>query len=41
MIIVRALYELKTSGATWRAAFSHKLVEIGYKSSKADPHVWI
>jgi len=41
MIIVRALYGLKTSGAAWRAAFAQKLVEMGYKSSKADPDVWI
>jgi len=41
MIIVRALYGLKTSGAAWRAAFAEKLTEMGYKSTKADPDVWI
>jgi len=41
MIIVRALYGLKTSGAVWRAAFAEKLTEMGYKSTKADPDVWI
>ena len=41
MIIVRALYGLKTSGAAWRATFAQKLVEMGYRSSKADPYVWI
>jgi len=41
MIIVRALYGLKTSNAAWRAAFAEKLTEMGYKSTKADPDVWI
>jgi len=41
MIIVHALYGLKTSGAAWRAAFAEKLAEMGYKSTKADPDVWI
>jgi len=41
MIIVRALYGLKSSGAAWRATFAEKLAEIGYKSTKADPDVWI
>jgi len=30
MIIVRALYGLKTSGAAWRATFAQKLMEMGY-----------
>jgi len=41
IIIVRALYGLKTSGAAWRAAFAQKLVEMGYQSSKAAPDIWI
>jgi len=41
MIIIRALYGLKTSGVAWRAAFSEKLTEMGYKSTKANPDVWI
>jgi len=41
MIIVRALYGLKTSGAAWRATFAQTLVEMGYVSSKADPDVWL
>jgi len=41
MIIVRALYSLKTSSAAWRAAFAKKLTEMGYKSTKANPDVWI
>jgi len=41
MIIVWALYGLKTSGVAWRAAFAEKLAEMGYKSRKADLDVWI
>ena len=41
MIIVRALYGLNTSGAAWRVAFAEKLTEMDYKSTKADPDVWI
>ncbi len=41
MIIVRALYGLKTSSAAWRAAFAEKLTEMGYKSTKANPDIWI
>ncbi|GFH50414.1 pol protein [Chaetoceros tenuissimus] len=37
MIIARALYGLKSSGAAWRA----KLAEIGYFPSQADPDVWM
>ncbi len=41
MIIVHALYGLKTSGAAWQATFAQKLVEMGYALTKADPDVWI
>jgi len=41
MIIVQALYGLKTSRAAWRAAFAEKLAEMGYKSTKVDLDVWI
>jgi len=41
MIITRALYSLKTSGAAWRSMFAGKLMDLGYQSSKADPDVWI
>jgi len=41
MIIVRALYGLKTSGAAWRNTFAQKLLEMGYTSTKANPDVWI
>jgi len=41
MIIVRALYGLKTSGTPWCATFVQKLVDMGYTSSKADPDIWL
>jgi len=40
-IIIRALYGLKSSGARWRDHFASILKEIGFKSSKADPDVWM
>lgn len=41
MIIVRALYGLKTSGAAFRSLLADRLYDIGYKSTKGDPDVWI
>jgi Reverse transcriptase (RNA-dependent DNA polymerase) len=41
MIIRRALYGLKSSGATYRAHFARTLMEIGFCASKADPDVWL
>jgi hypothetical protein len=40
VIIVRALYGLKSSGAAWRAHFSQTLQDFGFISSLADPDVW-
>lgn len=41
MVIVRALYGLKTSGAAFRSLLAERLWEIGYKPTKGDPDVWI
>ena len=41
MIIQRALYGLKSSGAAWRLMFAETLREMGYTSCKADPDVWL
>ena len=41
MIIKKALYGLKSSGAAWRALFATTLTDLGYTSTKADPDVWI
>jgi hypothetical protein len=40
VIIVKALYGLKSSGAAWRAHFAEALHDLGYTSSLADPDVW-
>jgi Reverse transcriptase (RNA-dependent DNA polymerase) len=41
MLIVRALYGLKSSGAAYRAHFASNLLEMGFTSCKADPDVWL
>ena len=41
MIISRALYGLKSSGAAWRAKLADTLRDLGYFSSEADPDVWL
>ena len=40
-IIVRSLYGLKSAGAAFRSALAQVLQDLGYKSSKADPDVWL
>ena len=40
-IVKRALYGLKSSGASWRAMLAQTLMDLGYRSSKADPDVWL
>jgi hypothetical protein len=41
MIIWRALYGLKSSGAAYRADFARTLMELGFTASKVDPDVWM
>ena len=41
LIVTRALYGLKSSGAAWRAEFAGTLRDMGFTSTKADPDVWI
>ena len=41
LLICRALYGLKSSGAAWRLMFAETLRNFGYTSSKADPDVWM
>jgi hypothetical protein len=41
MIIKKALYGLKSSGATFRAHLAETLDAMGYKPSYADPDVWL
>ena len=41
MIVVRALYGLKSSGAAFRALLTETLYDLGYLPTKSDPDVWI
>ncbi len=41
MIIARALYGLKSSGAAWRSTLAQTMEALGYRSTQADPDVWI
>ncbi|MGH7973897.1 MAG: reverse transcriptase domain-containing protein, partial [bacterium] len=41
VIVVRALYGLKSAGASWRAHLAVTLRELGFKSSLGDPDVWL
>jgi hypothetical protein len=41
VLIVRALYGLKSSGARWRDHMAASLRAAGYESCKADPDVWM
>jgi hypothetical protein len=40
IIIVRALYRLKSSGAAWRSHFAHMLRDLHFTSTYTDPDVW-
>ena len=41
LIVVRALYGLKSAGFSWRSEFAQTLRDLGFESTKADPDVWI
>ena len=41
MLVVRALYELKSSEAAFRAFLADHLHDIGYRPSIADPDIWM
>eukprot|EP00978_Attheya_sp_CCMP212_P041306 scaffold235055_cov31-Attheya_sp.AAC.1 len=40
MIIKKALYGLKSSGASWRNMISQTMLDAGYENTYADPDVW-
>jgi hypothetical protein len=41
MIITRALYGLKSSGASWRAMFQNTIItDFGFKDTRVDPDVY-
>ena len=41
LVVVRALYGLKSAGSSWRAALAEVIAGIGFESTRADPDVWI
>ena len=41
LFFVRSLYGLKSAGSAWRAVLAEALVQLGFKSTRADPDVWI
>ena len=41
MIVMRALYWLKSASASFRSFMAKKLDELGFKSSKADFDIWL
>ena len=41
MLITRALYGLKSSGAAFRNLLADKIWELGYRPSRADHYVWL
>ena len=41
LILTRALYGLKSSGAAWRADLAATLRDMHFASTKADPDVWL
>jgi hypothetical protein len=41
MLVKKALYGLKSSGAAFRAHLAETLYDLGYLPTKADPDVWI
>ena len=41
MIIARAIYGLKSSGAAWSVKLAETLMSLGYKPSQVDADIWI
>ena len=41
LVIVKALYGLKSSGLRWRERFADVLKEMGFTSSRAEPDIWM
>ena len=41
MIIKRALYGLKSSGAAWRKMLADSITSLGFVTSRIDPDVWL
>ena len=41
LVVVWALYGLKSSGLVWRTSLAEALVQLGFKLTREDPDVWI
>ena len=41
IIIIKALYGLRTSGARWHEKLADSLYDLGFKPCKSDPDVWM
>jgi hypothetical protein len=41
ILVIKALYGLKSSGAAWHAHLSEALRDLGFTPSKADPDMWM
>ena len=41
LVIVKALYGLRTSGARWHEFFADTLSNMGFSPCQADPDVWM
>ena len=41
LVVVQALYGIKSASSAWMAALEEALVQLGFKSTRADPDVWI
>ena len=40
LIVAKALYGLKSSGAAWRRHLANSIAEMGFKSSRGDPDLY-
>ena len=40
LVMVRAIYGLKSSGASWRSTLAKTIEDMGYTNTTADPDVW-
>jgi hypothetical protein len=41
LVVVRALYGLKSSGASWRQMMANTLIDMGFEESRGDPDVYM
>ncbi len=40
LVMTRAIYGLKSSGASWRSMLTGTLQDLGFDDTRADPDVW-